>query len=366
MDLRDNWRVILLVIFLVVSTFAILAPGVGGGVGGSQDGALTNETESSGPTNLQFGLELSGGTRIRAPVDGLTAENVDVPRDRNVSVQDRVARNLEGVSPSDVKVRLATAQNETTTVEVFSRNVTQDEFAAALEEEGYDYETIRPGVTDATRNTVVRILRDKVSEAGLSGGRVQQVETANGEHFVVIEMPNTNRTEVEDLVTERGQVQVVAMYPAENQSGNGTQYRRVPLMTQGDFRNIGTPQNSPQLGPNVPLVLNDDTAEEYTRAMNEYGFTNEGIRACNYENRSEFTSYCLNTVVDGEVVDELPGSYTQLEQTVLGDSSQSDGEGSEESSSGNEESENGSEEQTENNSEDTAQESEEETDESAQ
>jgi preprotein translocase subunit SecD len=260
MDLRDNWRVILLVIFLVVSTFAILAPGIGGG---SQDGALTNETESSGPTNLQFGLELSGGTRIRAPVDGLTAEDVDVPRDRNVSVQDRVARNLEGVSPSDVKVRLAAAQNETTTVEVFSKNVTRDEFAAALEQEGYDYETIRPGVTDATRNTVVRILRDKVSEAGLSGGRVQQVETANGENFVVIEMPNTNRSEVEDLVTERGQVQVVAGFPAQNQSGNDTQYRREPLLTQGDFKSIGTAQET-RSGPNVPLVQNDETARNYS------------------------------------------------------------------------------------------------------
>jgi preprotein translocase subunit SecD len=302
MDLRDNWRVILLAIFLVVSTFAILAPGVGGGVGGSQDGALTNETESSGPTNLQFGLELSGGTRIRAPVDGLTAENVDVPRDRNISVQDRVARNLEGVSPSDVKVRLAAAQNETTTVEVFSKNVTRDEFAAALEQEGYDYETIRPGVTDATRNTVVRILRDKVSEAGLSGGRVQQVETANGEHFVVIEMPNTNRTEVEDLVTERGQVQVVAGFPAQNQSGNGTEYRREPLLSQGDFKSIGTAQQSQRIGPNVPLVLNDEAAENYSNAMRTFGFATEGVGQCRWRATPDDPGYCLYTVVDGEIV----------------------------------------------------------------
>jgi preprotein translocase subunit SecD len=327
---RDNWRVVLLSIFVLISVFALFVPqGGGSDAGGPTNSTLAeaNDTslveENGGPTNLQFGLELSGGTRIRAPVNGVTAENVDVPQGENAStVREQVASNLDGIDQADVEVRFPTQQNDRqqTAVEVFSQNVTTEELGTALDQSGYDYERVREGVTAETRTDIVEILRDKISQAGLAGGRVQEVETANGENFVVIEMPNANQSEVRDLVTERGQVQVVAMYPAENQSGNGTQYRRVPLMTQGDFRNIGTPQNSPQLGPNVPLVLNDDTAEEYTRAMNEYGFTNEGIRACNYENRSEFTSYCLNTVVDGEVVysanmgEELAGSLRRAYQ----------------------------------------------------
>ncbi|NEU55611.1 preprotein translocase subunit SecD [Halorussus sp. MSC15.2] len=301
MEIRENWRVILLAIFLVVSTFAIFAPGVGGD-GGGGSGAVV-EQASDGPTNLQFGLELSGGTRIRAPVNGLTAENVDVPQGTGPgAVERQVAGNLSGVEAADVSVRLATAANETTTVEVFSKNVTEDEFASALQQSGYDYGTIRQGVTEQTRNTITRILRDKISEAGLSGGRVQQVTTASNEHFIVIEMPNTNRSQVRDLVTERGQVQVVAVFPAQNQSGNGTQYRHEPLLSQGDFSSIGTAQVSQRTGPHVPVVLNQQAAENFSHAMRTFGFTGEGVDACNYRANPDDPGYCLYTVVDGEVV----------------------------------------------------------------
>jgi preprotein translocase subunit SecD len=306
MNLRDNWRVILLSIFVLVSVFALFAPqGSGGGDAAvpTNNSSLVEENDG-GPTNLKYGLELSGGTRIRAPVNGLTAENVNVPQGQTAeTVQERVAGNLSGVDPGDIGVKFPTQENsrQQTAVEVFSENVSTDEFGTALRQAGYDYESIRDGVTQQTRTTIVETLRDKISQAGLTGGRVQEVETADGENFVVIEMPNANQSEVRDLVTERGQVQVVAVFPAENQSGNGTEYRRVPLMTQGDFRNIGTPQNDPQTGPHVPLTLKDDVAQEYTRAMNEYGFTNEGIYNCNRGNPDN-PGHCLNTVVDGEVV----------------------------------------------------------------
>jgi preprotein translocase subunit SecD len=307
MNIRDNWRVILLSIFVLISVFALFAPqGSGGGDAAvpTNNSSLVEENDG-GPTNLKYGLELSGGTRIRAPVNGLTAENVNVPQGQTAeTVRERVAGNLSGIDAADVGVKFPTQENDRqqTAVEVFGENVTTDEFESALQQSGYDYENARQGVTPETRTTIVETLRDKISQAGLSGGRVQEVETANGENFVVIEMPNANQTEVRDLVTQRGQVQVVAVYPTDNQSGNGTQYGREPLMTQGDFRNIGTPQNDPELGPHVPLTLQDDVAEEYTRAMNERGFTNEGIYNCRYQQNPEDPGHCLNTVVDGEVV----------------------------------------------------------------
>ncbi|WP_135824598.1 preprotein translocase subunit SecD [Halorussus ruber] len=314
MDIRDNWRVILLAIFLVVSTFAIFAPGVGGD--STSSGAVVEETDS-GPTNLKFGLELSGGTRIRAPVDGMTAEVSLSPQTQPGTVEKSVAGNLSNVGAGDVKVRLARAQNETTTVEVFSNNVTRDQLTSALDQSGYDYSNVRSGVTEATRNTVVRILRDKISKAGLSGGRVQQVETAQGEHFVVIEMPNTNRSQVEDLVTERGKVQIVAGFPARNQTGNDTQYRRVPLLSQGDFQSIGTAQESRTLGPNVPVVLNQQSAQNFSDSMRKFGFVTEGVGQCRWQTNPDDPGYCLYTVVDGETVyaanmgSRLAGTFRQ-------------------------------------------------------
>ncbi|USZ67421.1 preprotein translocase subunit SecD [Halorussus salilacus] len=296
MSIRDNWRVLLLVVFLVASTFAIFAPGVGGG--GEGGGADSFVAENDGPTNLQYGLELSGGTRIRAPVDGQTAYEVEVSEgERPGEVEQRVAGNVSGADAADVTARLSP---NGTTVELTVGNVSQEEFGSGLEAAGYEYDRIEDGVTDETRETIVRILRDKISQAGLSGGQVQEVTTADGNNFVVIEMPNANQTEVESLVTERGQVEVVAVFPEED---NGSEYSRDPVLQQGDFNSIGQATDSPEQGPHVPLVLNDESADNFSSAMREHGFTREGVQSCRYENEStEDPGYCLYTVVDGETV----------------------------------------------------------------
>ncbi|WP_135829439.1 preprotein translocase subunit SecD [Halorussus halobius] len=314
MDVRDNWRVILLAVFIVASGVALFSPGVGGGGDSAPAGgnaSAVEQTGGDGPTNLQYGLELSGGTRIRAPVNGLTAESVEVqPGTTAPEVESHVARNLSGVQVSDVNTQIAQAANETTTVEVFSDNATTDELEAALDASGYGYGTVRQGVTEQTRNDIVRTLQDKISQAGLSGGRVQDVTTTSGENFIVIEMPNANETEVRDLVTERGQVQVVATFPAANQTGNQTQYREVPLLTQGDFSRIGSAENDQQIGPNVEVQLanpseaddEENPAQNFSNAMRRFGFTGEGIQACNWRTTPDEPGYCLYTVVDGEVV----------------------------------------------------------------
>ncbi|WP_132059667.1 preprotein translocase subunit SecD [Halorussus amylolyticus] len=306
MSWRDNWRVILLAIFLVVSVYALVAPGVGGGDGGDAAGNESLVT-TDGPTNLKFGLELSGGTRIRAPVDAVSAYDVDMPEvqegeDRNEvqsEVERRVAGNLSDVDAADVTARVG-APNESSTVEVRVGNVSEEEFASALDTAGYDYDRIEQGVTDETRDTIVRTLRDKISQAGLAGGSAQEVTTADGNNFIVIEMPNANQSEVESLVTERGQVQVVAGFPV--QEGNDTEYREVPLLTQGDFSRISTAENHPQNGPNVPVVLNDEPAQNFSEAMQKFGFTGEGADACTYQADQDNPGYCLYTVVDGEIV----------------------------------------------------------------
>ncbi|WP_158055661.1 preprotein translocase subunit SecD [Halorussus halophilus] len=310
MNLRENWRVVLLVIFLLVSTVALVAPGMGDSGG---DRAVA--TNDSGPTNLKYGLELSGGTRIRAPINGLTAEDVSIPQGTTPGAAEKqIARNLSNADASDVTVRLPTETRQSVAVEVYSDNVTKEQFGSALNSAGYDYQQIRPGVTAETRDTMVRILNDKISEAGLSGGRVQQVNTQN-QHFIVIEMPNTNQSEVESLVTERGKVEIVAVFPAENSSGNDTEYKRVPLLQQDELAKVGSAQEDDRLGPHVPIVLNDNSAQNFTDAMNKWGFTREGISSCRWRTNPENPGYCLLTVVDGEPVYGA-GMSSNLAQTL--------------------------------------------------
>ena len=302
-DVRDNWRVALLVIFLLISAFALFSPTLAaddGGEGGNVAGG-------SNVTNLQYGLELSGGTRVRAPLVGVTAEGVDFGGDDTRTVEQDVAAELEDASPADVIARYgaqpeqqSTAQPQSessNTVEVTAEGVTTDDLAAALEEAEYDYETTREGVTESTRQEVVRILQNKINEAGLSGGTVQQVTTAQGDNYVLVEVPNQDTSSVRDIVGERGTVVIEAYYPTEN----GSEYARDVVLQQDDFQSIGTAQESDGGGAYVPVTVSESVASEFQTAMQDTGLAQPGGTRCTYQADTESTEPCLLLVVNGEV-----------------------------------------------------------------
>ncbi len=323
MNVRDNWRIYLLVVLVVLSGLALFLPSGASGAAGAPDGNATNasgngtgngtgapdggQATTPGLTNLEFGLELSGGTRLRAQLVGMTAEDVPLGGvDRN-ELESSVAEELD-VQLVDVRVRY-TSQTAGT-VEVFSENVTESEFRSALAASGVDASgvTIRDGVTPATRETAVNTLDRRINQGGLTGGGASLVSTATGGHFVVIEVPNANRTEVLDLVGDPGRVQIVAVYPVKADNGT-TVYRRQPLLTQGDFRRIGQAQRNDRGVAGVGVTLSEEAAPRFQEAMNRYGFTQEGVGACRARVTQDGTlqnadnpGYCLYTVQDGEVV----------------------------------------------------------------
>jgi preprotein translocase subunit SecD len=283
-SIRSNWRIILLAILLVVSGVAILGPGIG---------------ESSGATNLNYGLELAGGTRLRAPVVGVTAEGVDVTPDNEVTIEREVADVLE-VDLIDVQAR-----PDLDTVEVYAGNSTAD-LGSALEATGYGYESVRRGVTGPTRSSIVSVLTQKVNAVGLSGGSVSTARTPGGQYFIVVEAPDQNASQVRDLVDERGVVQMEASYPAAD--GNGTE--RTVAIRQNVIAGI-SPIQTQQGQPVVPVTLTTAGAEAFSEVMLRTGFVSEAITGdptqppggtfCRYE-ASPNQSYCLLTVLNGEVV----------------------------------------------------------------
>ena len=312
--IRDNWRIWLLVVFVVASTVAIFAPVGVGGPTGDATGNDTAATESTASryTNLRFGLQLAGGTQVRAPLVGMTAEGMAFQPEEADGIEETVSRELD-VDASQVR-----ADARGGTIEVFVDrhvgNVTQAELAAALQEAGLSasQDDIRMGVTASTRQSAVDVLSDKIDRSGLSGGTVTQA-AAPGAQFIVIEVPGADRRTVIDLIGEQGLVQTVALYPVE--TDNGTEYRTANLTTQEDFRNVGNAQRS-QEGepPSVTVTLTDDAAPEFQAAMQEYGFDQEGGTTCRYDrnrtveqNMEAFEEAgvehrCLLTVRDGEVV----------------------------------------------------------------
>jgi len=299
MSLRDNWRILMLAVLLVVSGVLLFVPT------GSADPGANETTEGGqvavddGPTNLRYGLQLSGGTRLRAALVGFTAEDVAVTADN----ADRVERTVfEELDLDPIDVRVSRQGPETGSVEVFDGDVTRAEFAAALRAADLDVSEgeIRSGVTQDTRDLATSVLTRRINQGGLSGGSVSTVAQGT-DRFVVVEVPGANRSEVLELIGTPGRVQIVATHPAEDGDG----WERTSLLTQGDFRSIGTAdQGEGNQPPFVPVTLTDQAAAEFTTNMQELGFTGPGVAACNQENVYNGTGdpgYCLLTVVDGEV-----------------------------------------------------------------
>jgi len=248
------------------------------------------------PTNLQYGLELSGGARIRGQFVGLTAEGVGLAGD-STAVQRDVATAL-GVDPIDVRVRTGSDA-----VEIFSENVSQSEFASALQTAGLDVSEsdIRNGVTSTTRDAAVDTLTQRVDQTGLSGADVFTSSAVTGDNFVVAEVPGISLSQLREVITDPGRVQIVAGFP-----DNGTLNTTEVLTTQ-DFAGIQPAQPSDEQGPaRVPVTLTDSAAERYANIMRQGGFTNEGVGNCFFDETQHDGplegQHCLYTVVDGEYV----------------------------------------------------------------
>ena len=303
LQFRENWRIWLLVVFVLVSTVTIFAPlgGSGGITGPAENGTDAANAAGSQYTNLQFGLELSGGTQVRAPLVGMTVSDLEFGPDAESGIEGTLQDEL-GLGAGDVR-----ADAETGTVEVFddsvAGNTTQAEFAAALRTAGYDVQEddVRMGVTSDTREGVEDVLNDRLRERGLGGGSVTQV-AGPGQRYVVVEVPGANRSEVIDLIGDRGQVEVWALYPGEN----GTQTQS--LLSQSDLAEIGGAQQ--ERGETfVPIRLNEEAGQRFGEAMRQNGFAQEGGTRCSYdlerpleENMESDPGRCLLTVLDGEVV----------------------------------------------------------------
>lgn len=289
---RKHWRISLLVVLVAISAVVLFAPQFSPDDGGGEPAA------EAGPTNLQFGLELSGGTRIRAPLAGLTAEGLDVPAGQEAEIESQVAEEL-GISARNVNAYPGDADvDDDGTIEITTETVSEEEFLAALRASNYDVEEgdVRRGVTEDTVDDAVEVLEEKISRSPFAAGEVRKSTSSTGEHFVVIEVPGEDRETVIDLIEDRGFVQVYAHHPTEEG------YENTTAIQPDDINSIGEPTDEPPYGPHIGITLNEEGAEDFSRVMQETGFTQEGIESCRWDQNRDDPGYCLLTVVDGEVV----------------------------------------------------------------
>ncbi len=298
-DIRDNIRIVFLVFLCILATLALFGP-LGAGDGGTTDGIDENETFSD-PTNLQYGLELSGGARVRGVLVGQTAEGMAFDRDDQSAIERDVANDLD-VDPIDVRAR---ADIETVELYVERDEISRTRFASALNEAGLDAsrDDIRDGTTEPTRDTATEILENRIDETGLSGASVSTVSSATGGTFIIVEAPGQDRQSLEELITRPGRVQVVAGYPDPD---NETAPQMEEVLTQDSFRSDAQARSSGDgVGPRVAVSLQDEAAENFAERMIDTGFTREGRGNCDFDPETDEPDpdqHCLYTVLDDEIV----------------------------------------------------------------
>ncbi|MFC7071969.1 preprotein translocase subunit SecD [Halovenus rubra] len=301
-DVRDNWRVLLLLGLCVLAALALFGP-----LGADAGETGLNESEQSfdDPTNLQYGLDLSGGTRIRGKLIGMTTEGVSISAEDQGSVERSIADEL-GLEGIDVTVRQR-GQNSAD-VEVFNKSVTKSDFVDALSTVGVDItvDDIRDGVTGESRSAAVDTLSERIDKTGLGGSSVTTIGSATGGNFIDVEVPGEDRESVKELIGDAGRVQIIAGYPVE--SSNGTELRTEQVLTGEDFSSIAPaePANEQNPAANVPVTLESQAGERYATVMQEGGFTSNGIGRCSFDAAThsgpQEGEWCLYTVVDGEYV----------------------------------------------------------------
>ncbi|WP_430503701.1 preprotein translocase subunit SecD [Haloparvum sp. PAK95] len=304
-QIKKHWRVVLLVVVVVASTVVLFAPQFAPEEPAAPGSEGANA--ATGVTNLQYGLDLAGGTRVRAPLLGHTASDVAFENKSTAQVASDVAAELPNTTSTDVKARVRDPANGGTgQVEVTDAAVNESEFETALIEAGYEPGEIRQGVTEETRQAAVQVIEGKINEAGLSGGSARVVTNTEGRHFVLVEVPGEGRQDVINLLEERGTVRIDIYY---DQNGNYSTEQAV--LSQGDFASVGTASRDRNDVAYVPVTVVDDApegqqspAEQFESAAVEYGVAQSGGSTCTYmqEPVGETQDPCLLLVVNGEVV----------------------------------------------------------------
>lgn len=307
MNIKNNikryWRIYILLIFIVASLTVVFSPVVPfADFGSSQE--VDDPSIDQQVTSLQYGIELAGGTRIRAPLMGQTAEDVDIGPQDPTDVERLISQELNNTDSTQVVYRGISSDRDTADMEVTS-DVTESEYQDALDEHDIQYNNIRPGVTDETIDETVEVMQTKLDEAGMTGGDVRIVSSGSVSErdLILVSVPNVDRQETIRTITERGEVRVDIYHFDQEQDEYVT---REAVLERDDFRTIGTaqPEQDGRL-PHVPVTLNSDSAERFQDDVVETGVAQPRGSTCRFETNPENTDSCLLTVVDGEVINSF-------------------------------------------------------------
>lgn len=237
--IRDP-RVIIVLILVALSLIAIFAPI-----------PMLDRGEDS-LTNLQFGLDLEGGSWIQLEYQ---AEVVTVEEtDKIYDIAESMSKAL------DVTVNVIDASN----LEVH-KVMTDEELESAVEAAGAVYVSSQKGVGKTTAETVKRILESKVNSLGTNDVNVNTLTNINGvSQYVRIEMAGVDMETAQDIVGSQGLFEIRIIT-----SGNNSEH----VLYGDSVVSVQTPSRDMYGVWGVGFTLDEEGANAFRDACIKYGAT---------------------------------------------------------------------------------------------
>lgn len=226
-------------------------------------------------TNLQFGLDLDGGSWIQLEFQSAV---VTFKSDRTL---DKLIPELK--SRLDAEVNLI----DQNTIEVRS-GISEEELRAVLKELDTELVSFNPGVTKETADDVKRILENKINSLGTKDAKVYVITGLNGiSRYIRIEMAGVSMGEAQEIVGKQGVFEIRI-----HTTGNETEHVLFGDAIQSVANPSQTPPNSNNWG--VSFVISHSAAEDLRQAAIDVGATRKP------------EGHNLDMILDGEIVYSAP------------------------------------------------------------
>ncbi|PWR72934.1 preprotein translocase subunit SecD [Methanospirillum stamsii] len=226
-------------------------------------------------TNLQFGLDLDGGSWIQ-----LEFQSAVVTFKSDMSVEQFV---------TDLKTKLDAEVSlvDENTLEI-RKGISEEELRQVFSELDTELVSYNPGVTKATAEDVKRILENKINSLGTRDAKVYVITALNGiSRYVRIEMAGVSMGEAQEIVGKQGKFEIRI-----HTTGNETEHVLFGDAIQSVANPSQTPPNSNNWG--VSFVITQSAGEDLRQAAINSGATKSP------------DGHNLDMILDGKVVYSAP------------------------------------------------------------
>ena len=203
-------------------------------------------------TNLQFGLDLSGGSWIQLEFQSAVVTfKTSQPVDQFVTdLGKRLNTDVSLVGTDKIEIRKLVSEDELR--QIFSENKTE-------------LVSYSQGVSKDTADDIKRILENKINSLGTRDAKTYVITGLNGvSRYIRIEMAGVSMSQAQEIVGKQGKFEIRVVT-----TGNETEH----VVFGDSIESVANPSQNPPNSNNwgVSFALSPEGAEEFRQAAIKYG-----------------------------------------------------------------------------------------------